>query len=938
MSESPPVPPADRTTDAVALIEQIRRRADVSVHDALAMTEQAIERHGERGDLVYLLAEINARLGRSHEALDLIDRAVLAHEAAGDELGAQRCEVGRIIVLDDLGRHDEAIAAATSVLLRLRDRATARSNGGDAGSIDPELAETTVRALSNRALCWESIGAYEAAHDDYEDALRIDAAAIPPILVAQLQINRSNVLDLLGRSADAIEALQLALPLLEELGEREDVVKVAANLGAMSCRRGEFDAGLGWLAVAERDVEAGTVDACAIQVETAEAYAGFGALDEAVHRYREAIEVLADTPISWLEGRAWLGLGITLARRGDDENARRALRTALDAFQASDNLPLAITALLELAAVESADPTMHVLAVDQVRRAVSLADVDRWPVQACLAQLRLAELDSGAEGERLLRSALRLAERAELAPLTMRAHQRLGRHLLSRGRPRDARPHVESAVELAETLRSRLPHHSLLRLFPAETASCYDDLVALRLVDGDVAGAARAADRGRSRSLLDRLGPRSGGDPEVAALELELDVLYDRVLGAGVETVSDRERLERRVRELEHELERRRVRLDAVDPGATVDAGDAGGDPTAAGVDGARTPNDGAEPVQGAARPAGQVVVMFHAESDRLGAFVIERDGTTTWCPGLADRREVAEEIERFHADGRRTWAMRSAGLAPSDAASASARRRLERLGSMLLGSLWTAVRRHTAPDEIIDLVVVPTGGLWAVPFTALVVDGVAVIDVAQVTVAPSPTVARTRPPVANGPALVVGVPGLGVPGAAVEAREIASLHAGATLFVDHQATLDRVRLACSSATAPSVVHLATHGVHRPHAPLQSGVRLADAWLTSHRASALHLDGSLVVLSACDTGRSTVTDGDEILGAQYGFLAAGARAVVMSLWPAHDVLTVDLMGEFHRRLASGGSAASSLRGAQLALREVEPHPWWWASFAISGGA
>ena len=329
---------------------------------------------------------------------------------------------------------------------------------------------------------------------------------------------------------------------------------------------------------------------------------------------------------------------------------------------------------------------------------------------------------------------------------------------------------------------------------------------------------------------------------------------------------------------------------------------------------------------------------MFHTEGDRLGAFVIERDGTTTWSPDLAELREVALEIERFHADGRRTWAMRSAGLAPSDNASASARRRLERLGSMLLGRIWPAIRRHAAPDEITDLIVVPTGGLWAVPFAALVVDGVDVIDVAQVTVAPSPTVARTRSAAANGPALVVGVPGLGVPGAAIEAREIAAMHPAATLLVDHQATLDRVRLTCSSAPAPSVVHLATHGVHRPHAPLQSGVRLADGWLTSHRASALQLDGSLVVLSACDTGRSTVTDGDEILGAQYGFLAAGARAVVMSLWPAHDVLTVDLMGEFHRRLASGGPAAAALRSAQLALRDVEPHPWWWASFAISGGA
>ena len=912
---------SDTTRAADALVEEIRRRASTGVGDALVFAQASLDEIGEYGPLVYLLAELHARLGHAHEALDLIDRAVWACRRVGDELTSQRYEVGRVAVLEDLGRHDEAISAATAVIHRLQQLEPRLLTGFGAAlrpatkgeDANTSIVAVAVRALSNRALSWESVGAYESAFDDYELALRILPTSFEPLVAAQLQINRSNVLDLLGRSADAIEALEIALPVVERDGDRDDLVKVIANLAMMACRRGEFERGLSWFARAESAVEPGTVDACAITVETAEVFAGLGALDEAIHRYRDALAVLADSPISWLEGRAWLGLGITLARRGERAEARAALRTAIDAFQASDNLPLTIAALLELSSVESADPALHAIAVDQVRRAATLADVDRWPVQACMAQLRLGELDDSAEGERLLRSALRLSARAELAPLSMRAHQRLGRHLLRRRRVADARPHVEAAVALAETLRSRLSHHSLLRLFPAETSSCFDDLVQLRLLEGDIEGAATAADRGKSRSLL-RLNVPGRDATEVfdetAELELELDVLYDRLLGATMDSVSDRERLERRARTLEQSIERQRVRLaDSTDVGTTREA--------AVGH-----------------RIAG-VTLMFQVVGDELGAFVSTDDGTR-WWPAVASLRDVAGELERFHSDGRRTWAMRGIGIEPTTTALGAARHRLERLGAALLDPIRELLAERDAADTPIELLVIPTGGLWAVPFAALVIDGRALIDRACVTVSPSPTVARTRPPAATGPALVVGVADHGIPGAGEEAVLVAACHAGAELLLDADAHLDAVRRACDTGSPRSIVHLASHGVHRPHAPLQSGVRLSNGWLTSHRASQLRLDGSLVVLSACDTGRSAVLDGGEILGAQYGFLAGGARSVVMSLWPAHDARTIELMATFHQRLADGSPVAAALRSAQLELRQVEPHPWWWASFMVAG--
>lgn len=893
----------------ISVVDDIRALAATSVADAAAAAERALDEIGERGELLYLLAELRARSGRADVAIDLIDRAERAFRLAGATLEAERCAIGRITVLDDLGRHDEAEAIATGVI----DRLLEEGDGSDRW-IDAAHATIAVGALSNRALCRETTGDYTGALADYDRAIGIASVESDPLLLAQLEINRVGVLDLLGRAHDAVGGLRRAFPLLEDRGEREDVVKAAANLGAMLCRLGDYDDGLTWLSRAERLVEAGTDDACGILVETADALANLGAIDEAVRRYRDALGILAHSPISWLEGRAWLGLGICLGRDGDDVASRTALRTAIDAFEASDNLPLTVASLLELARIEASDRAFTALALDQLRRALALADEDRWPVQACVAQLRLGELTSGNEAERWLRSALRLAERARLLPLTMRARQQLGHHLLTRGRIGDAREHVESAVEIAESLRSRLNHHSLLRMFPTETVSCYDDLVALRLADGDVEGAFTAADRGRSRSILDlRRRAVRAGRPEVVELEVELDVLYDRLLGAG-EATSLRERrlLEERARELELLLERARFDL-RPEPSP--------GDRPAHGIPGA--PHIGVD-----------AVLVYHRTGSAIGVF-LRHDGRTTWHPDIVRTDAVTDELERFHADGRRAWALRSAGVAADVPALAlTAERRSRRLGEMLLGPVTELLTAATARDPL-RIVVAPTGPLWSVPFAALGVptSRTALVDVAILSSAPSATLASAGSPRATGPSVVVGIQGGGVPVAAAEAARVAArLGPGCTLLVDDTATLDAVR----RHRRPAVLHLATHGVHRERSPLQSGVRLADGWLTAHRAADLDLDGSVVVLSACDTGAASVRDGDEVLGAQYGFLLAGARHVVMSLWPAHDAMTADLMDDLHRVLGSGATAAVALRTAQLAQRERAPHPWWWSGFVVSG--
>ncbi|HND22200.1 MAG TPA: CHAT domain-containing protein, partial [Acidobacteriota bacterium] len=95
----------------------------------------------------------------------------------------------------------------------------------------------------------------------------------------------------------------------------------------------------------------------------------------------------------------------------------------------------------------------------------------------------------------------------------------------------------------------------------------------------------------------------------------------------------------------------------------------------------------------------------------------------------------------------------------------------------------------------------------------------------------------------------------------------------------------------------------------------------------------------LVVLSACETGLGKVLLGEGLVGMTRGFMYAGTRRVVVSLWAVSDRGTAELMKRFYRRmLTRQESPAAALRGAQLELLRQTKYksPFYWAPFVIQG--
>lgn len=119
-----------------------------------------------------------------------------------------------------------------------------------------------------------------------------------------------------------------------------------------------------------------------------------------------------------------------------------------------------------------------------------------------------------------------------------------------------------------------------------------------------------------------------------------------------------------------------------------------------------------------------------------------------------------------------------------------------------------------------------------------------------------------------------------------------------------------------------------------------------DGFLTAEEIRALNLSGvECVVLSACNTGAGTPVGIEGVLGLRRAFQIAGARDLVVSLWPVSDSWSRVWMEEFYSRLwlsrQSTSSAALGAGGAVLASRRrggESTHPYYWAGFvAVEGG-
>jgi len=299
----------------------------------------------------------------------------------------------------------------------------------------------------------------------------------------------------------------------------------------------------------------------------------------------------------------------------------------------------------------------------------------------------------------------------------------------------------------------------------------------------------------------------------------------------------------------------------------------------------------------------------------------------------------------------------------------ALAGRRLEvaALGRTLCADLLGPVRKQLASST--RLLIVPDGPLWELPFQALKCTASRyLLEERAIAYAPSLTALREMathrapPGPARDTVLAVGDPSFGepqrrqiagllrdgalgpLPDAAAEARAIERFYGpGSSVFIGPEARETRVK---AEAGRHRVLHFAAHGILNDASPLYSQLVLArpkgteddDGLLEAWEIMEMSLPADLAVLSACESGRGRVSQGEGLVGLSWAFSVAGCPTTVVSQWKVDSRSTSRLMRRFHRDLADGRPTADALRAAALAVKAdpLYAHPFYWAGFVVVG--
>ena len=594
--------------------------------------------------------------------------------------------------------------------------------------------------------------------------------------------------------------------------------------------------------------------------------------------------------------RALALLGCARVLGGDLDGARAPLGTAARLFRSGGNRAgVAQVDLYRALALSTAGRDGSVPA----RRAAAVFRRLGMRAREAQALLVAASFRDDAAGARVALSRLRGLRAPGLA---FAAHRILARAAAAAGRRGAAARSMEAALVEAERLREGLTADEMRLAFVRDREGFFEECARFLLEEGGPDAARRAlavVERARSRALLDlallgeAAAPRAESR-EVARLRASLRFAYNRLAGAGGE----------------------RVR-------GVVDAGEVR--TLERRLEGALRPARRSSPAAPAADalpplPGGTAAVAYLLGAEEGLAF-LARGGTVEVLRGLPGRTAAAAAAARIRHEMERAflgggYAARHARRLREDAEEALAAARRAFLDPVL----------SRLPER--RIAVVPHGPLHGLPFPALVPERL-------MSVVPSLAFLAPRPAPEPGTPLLMGLPDGPGGAAGEEVRALAARLRGARVLEGEAATRAAF---LDGAPGASLLHLATHGVFRGDNPMASALRLADGWIAAHEVLDLRLRSRLVVLSACESGSALVAPGDEILGLVRGFLGAGARAVVASLWRVPDLATARLMNLLYDGLVAGRPVDEALSGAQARAREAGEHPASFAAFIPLGPA
>ena len=879
-----------------------------SLRAAIEKYEQALSLFRAAGDKYRAGMTLQAMgmsyfpLNEFRKALDCFNQAL----ALAIELNDKRFQAGTETwvagMLDILGDVTKALAHYDHALKLARE-------GGS------RLAEGS--ALASMGKIYSDIAEWQRALELFSQALPIFTELDSKQDQAITLNNIGNAYELAGEYQKALDYLQQSLPLFRAVGNKNSVAYTLLNVGRVYRRLEQYEKALDYYSQAQalqretgnRADEAETLD------EIGDAYAAGGQYEKALGYQQQAVQIQTTTGNVRREAIARTKLGHTYAQLGQPDKALEQLNQALTTFR-------------------------------------SIGD----PRDAALA------LEYSARVEQ------------------------------KRGNLVEARKQITEAVALFETVRARAGGSQTRASYRATVEDAFefyiDVLMQQHAADparGFDAEALQASERGRARSLLEQLNEsridiRRGVD--AALLEKERELARDmnakaqRELQLKLRKDSDEElvTLEREISALEDQYQQVEATIRQASPQYAA----------------LTQPQPlGLKEIQQQLDPD-TLLLEYSLGSERSYLWLVGSDSLRSYVlPKQDEIGEIAQQayeslVARSVSKSIETPAQRSARIAQADTQYQQSTAELSR---MILAP---------AAAELKDkrLVIVADGALQYVPFAALPLANhrPLILDHEIVSLSSASAFAVQRQNLANrepapktlaviaDPVFSTNDPRVkkSAETSAVEAGTRSLEHLPAATANGGQLSISRLPFTRTEAdqilavarngsnlkaldfranreiatggelSKYRYVHFATHGYLDTTRAGLSAIVLSlydadgkpqDGFLRTHDVYNLKLPAELVVLSACETGLGKDVQGEGLEGLTRGFMYAGARRVIVSLWNVNDKATASLMQRLYAgMLRDGKTPAAALRAAQIEMLRTAQwqSPYYWAPFVMQG--
>jgi CHAT domain-containing protein len=768
-------------------------------------------------------------------------------------------------------------------------------------------------------------GDYPDAIKEYQKSLEIEELLRDKPGIAKDLVCIANVQFYQGNYSPALQYYDRAFRIDEEMGLRRDAATVLGNIGALHGAEGNSAQALKYFAQAltlAREIGDRQLIASFL-INIAELHKLSGNFADARKSYEDALRVAEEIETGESIAEALEGLGTIELAAANSEPALAYLQRSLALNEQSGNKRRVALTLGQLGQVY-ASKGQYLQAIELHERAATIARQIRTPDEL------VSILTPAADAYR------------------------------ASGKLDQARKALLEAIETVEQLRGLVAGSEQERQsFLEQQVAPYYAMAALLIDQNTYFEALTFAERAKARTLIDVL--ESGKANLTKALTSEeidreqklnahLVSLNAQIITQKIVKVPD----EKRVADLTAQLEQARLEYGAFHTGLYAAHPEL------------RVQRAEFQPISLAECTAfvpdqNTALLEFAVSDHHTYLFVLTRKNPSQALPDLkaykidVKSKDLSDLCRRFHEQ------LSQHGLDFDSLA--------RKLYALLLGPAAAELQART------NLVIVPDGPLWDLPFQALKPNSQHyMIESHAVSYAPSLTALREmykRSSFSLAAAgrsealLALGNPALSaqtsseikevfmdadlaaLPRAEAQVRELAKIYGSAQskVYTGAEATEDRFK---SDAPGARVLHIAAHGIVNNASPMYSQLVLSrspgsqdDGVLEAWEIMNMDLKADLVVLAACDTAGGRYGAGEGMIGLSWAFFIAGCPTTVVSQWSVEAESTSRLMIDFHRNLRSGLAKAEALRRAELKLLRGDQRyrdPFYWAPFVVIGAA